>query len=146
MLSTKFRDRIAKAALFLGVAGLVFSAVAAFALPAAFGRTVVLVATPNAPEIINANRALWMAGDPVAPIYGTPIGEPMRILFVDEKRIIVPPEDPSLTLYTVDKNKGQNPLQAQTVRFLATVCALASALLLVAGVLHFAWKRIRSSR
>ena len=144
MIFAKVRDRIAKAALFLGVAGLVFSAVAAFALPAVFGRTVVLVATPNAPEIVNANRALWMAGDPVAPIYGTPIGEPRRILFAEEKRIIVPPEDPTLTLYTVDKNKGQNPLQAQTVRLLATICALGSGVLLAAGVLHFVWKRFRT--
>jgi hypothetical protein len=146
MLTTKFRDNIAKAALFIGVAGLVFSALAVVVLPAAFGRTVILLATPNAPEIVNANRAMWMAGDPVAPIYGTPIGDPMRILFAEEDRVIVPAEDPSLTLYKVDKNKGENPLQAQTMRLLGTITALGSGVLLAAGVLHFAWKRMTVDR
>src|SRR5262245_36246702 len=101
MTLSLWRDRAAKAALFLGAGGLAFAAIAAFALPAMFGRKVTLIVTPNSPEIVNTNRSLWMAGDSVAAIYGTPVGEPMRVLFTQEARIIVPPEDPSLTLYTV---------------------------------------------
>jgi hypothetical protein len=142
----RIRDFSAKIALFLGAAGLILSLAAMWILPAVFGRTVVLLATPNAPEIVESNRALWEKGEPVAPIYGTPIGEPMTILFAERERIIVPPEDPSLTLYTVDKSKGQNPLQAQTARFAAKYGLIGSGILLVLGVLHFLWKSSRASK
>jgi len=137
------RDLAAKVSLILGTAGLVLTPAAVLILPAAFGRTVQLVTTPNAPDIVALNRTMWSKGEPVAPIYGTPIGEPMTILFADKSRIIVPPEDPSLTLYTVDKAKGENPLQVQTIVFLAKYAAIASGVLLVAGILHFVWKHRR---
>ncbi|HEU4339269.1 MAG TPA: hypothetical protein VFS19_04310 [Planctomycetota bacterium] len=140
---TKLRDRAAKVALILGVAGLVLTPAAVLILPAAFGRTVQLVTTPNAPDIVALNRTMWSKGEPVAPIYGTPVGEPMTILFADKSRIIVPAEDPSLTLYTVDKSKGENPLQAQTIRFGAKFGLIGSAILMGAGALHFVWKRWR---
>jgi hypothetical protein len=142
----KLRDLAAKIALVLGGAGLVLTLAAVLILPAAFGRTVQLLVTPNAPDIVETNRSMWEKGDPVAPIYGTPVGEPMTILFSEEPRIIVPAEDPSLTLYIVDKSKGQNPLQVQTVHFLAKYAAMASGVLLLAGVAHFAWKRWRQRR
>lgn len=137
------RDRIAKGALGAGLAGLLAALAGLWVLPAAFGRTVQLVTTPNAPDIVDVNRAMWSKGEPVAPIYGTPVGEPMRVLFAKDSRIIIPPEDPAMTLYTVDKSKGENPLQEQTVRYGAGVVGAGSALLLLAGLLHFAWKRYR---
>jgi hypothetical protein len=143
---SKFRDRIAIVALILGGAGLVLTVAAVLILPAALGQTVQLVVTPNAPDIIETNRMMWEKGEPVAPIYGTPVGQPMTILFAEKSRIIVPPEDPSLTLYVVDKSKGQNPLQVQTVRFLAKYAAMASGVLILAGLAHFAWKRWRQRR
>lgn len=143
---SKLRDRAAKVSLVLGIAGLVLTPAAVLILPAAFGRTVQLVTTPNAADIVALNRAMWSKGEPVAPIYGTPIGEPMTILFAEERRIIVPAEDPSLTLYTVDKSKGENPLQVQTVAFLSKFALIGSGVLLLAGALHFAWKRIRRPR
>ena len=143
---SKLRDRAAKVSLVLGIAGLVLTPAAVLILPAAFGRTVQLVTTPNAADIVALNRAMWSKGEPVAPIYGTPIGEPMTILFAEERRIIVPAEDPSLTLYTVDKSKGENPLQVQTVAFLSKFALIGSGVLLLAGALHFMWKRIRRPR
>jgi hypothetical protein len=142
----RWRDRVAKAALILGAAGAAVSLIAMLVLPAAFGRTVTLLVTPNAPDIVETNRATWSPGEPVAPIYGTPIGEPMTILFPVESRLIVPKEDPSLTLYAVDKSKGENPLQVQTVKFLGTYVLIGSGVLLVAGVLHFVWKSFRASK
>lgn len=143
MTLARFRDVAAKGALVLGVAGLVLAPAAALMVPAAFGRTVQLLTTPNAPEIVEVNRALWSKGEPVAPIYGTPIGKPMRVVFPDKSRLIVPPEDPSLSLYTVDKSKNQNPLQAQTLWFFAKFAMMGSAIMAGAGALHFAWKRLR---
>src|SRR5688572_23519116 len=142
---SRWRDRIAKAALAGGLAGLLAALAGFWILPAVFGRTVTLVTTPNAPDIVEVNRAVWSLGEPVAPIYGTPVGEPMRILFLDKSRIIVPPEDPTLTLYTVDKSKGENPLQEQTVRYGAKFVGAGGAILLLAGVLHFVWKRRATS-
>lgn len=136
------RDRIAKAALVLGAVGLTVAPAAAALLDAVAGRTVILL-NPDPPEVVDANRALWSQGELVAKIYGTPIGEPMRVLFADSARIIVPKEDPSLTLYTVDKTKGENPLQAQTLWFTVKLAMAGSALLVFAGLLHVVWKRWR---
>ncbi|HEY3226338.1 MAG TPA: hypothetical protein VGK61_05020 [Planctomycetota bacterium] len=143
---SRFRDRIAKAALVLGVFGSLAPPVAAALLSAASGRNVILVATPNNPDIVEANRALWTPGEPVAPLYGTPVGEPMRILFADPARIIVPGEDPSLTLYTVDKAKGENPLQERTMWFAVRMAMYASGALLAAALLHSLWGRLRGPR
>ncbi len=139
------RDRIAKTALFLGVFGAIVPPAAAALLSAASGREVVLV-NPDAPDVVEANRALWTAGEPVAKIYGTPLGEPMRILFTDSARIIVPKEDPTLTLYTVDKTKGENPLQVQTVWFAVRLTMYASGSLMAAAFLYFLWRRLRGPR
>jgi len=140
---SRIRDRIAKVALILGVAGSLAPPVAAALLSAASGRTVILVATPNSPDVVEANRALWTPGEPVAPLYGTPVGEPMRILFADPTRIIVPKEDPSLTLYTVDKTKAENPLQERTMWFAVRMTLYASGALLAAALLHYLWRRLR---
>ena len=143
---SRIRDRIAKAALILGVAGSLAPPVVAALLSAASGRNVILVATPNSPDIVEANRALWTPGEPVAPLYGTPVGEPMRILFADPARIIVPKEDPTLTLYTVDKSKGENPLQEQTMWFAVRMAMYASGALLAAALLYYLWRRRRGPR
>jgi hypothetical protein len=143
---SRFRDWIAKAALILGVTGALAPPIAAALLSAAAGRNVLLVATPNSPDVVEANRALWTPGEPVAPLYGTPVGEPMRILFADPARIIVPKEDPSLTLYTVDKAKGENPLQEQTMWFAVRVAMYASGGLLALALLHYLWRKVTGPR
>ena len=140
-----FRDRLAKAALILGVVGALASPAAAALLDGVAGRTVILL-NPDPPEVVDANRALWTPGEGVAKIYGTPVGEPMRVLFADSARIIVPKEDPSLSLYTVDKTKGENPLQAQTMWFAVRMAMYGSGALLAAALLHFLWRKVRGPR
>jgi hypothetical protein len=143
---SRFRDWIAKAALYLGVFGALASPVVAALLSAAAGRNVLLVATPNSPDIVEANRALWNPGEPVATLYGTPVGEPMRILFADPARIIVPKEDPTLTLYTVDKTKGENPLQEQTMWFATRMTMYVSGGLIGLWLLHVLWRKVTGPR
>jgi len=139
------RNRIAKVALVLGALGLVGAPAAAAALSAALGRTVILV-SPHSPEVVAANKATWSKGEPVPEIYGIPGREPQRVLFAEPARLIVPEEDPSLTLYAVDKQKGENPLQVQTAWFAVKIAMAVSGILLIAGALHFGWKRFRASK
>ena len=140
------RERLAKAALYLGLFGALAPPVAAALLSAASGRMVILVATPNSPDIVEANRALWNPGESVASLYGTPVGEPMRILFADPARIIVPKEDPTLTLYTVDKTKGENPLQEQTMWYATRLTMYVSGALIGLWLLHVLWRKITGPR
>jgi hypothetical protein len=142
----KFRDALAKAALFLGVFGALAPPIAAALLSAASGRNVILIATPNSPDIVEANRALWNPGEPVAELYGTPVGEPMRILFADPARIIVPKEDPTLILYTVDKEKGENPLQVQTIWYATRIAMYVSGGLIGLWLLHVLWRKVTGPR
>jgi len=135
------RDRIAKAALFLGVFGAIVPPVAASVLSGSAGRTVILI-NADPPDVVEANRALWTLGEPVEKIYGTPLGEPMRILFADPARIIVPKEDPAVTLYSVDKTKGENPLQVQTVWYAVRLTMYVSGGLMALAFLLFLWRRL----
>lgn len=140
-----FRDRLAKIALFLGVFGALVPPAAGAMLSASSGRTVILI-NPDPPDVVEANRALWTQGEPVTKIYGTQVGEPMRILFADPARIIAPKEDPSITLYTVDKTKGQNPLQVQTMWYAVRMGMYVSGGLIGLALLHFIWKKLRGPR
>src|SRR5262245_48977106 len=139
------RDRIAKAALVLGVLGALVPPLAASVLSGAAGR-VVLFINPDPPDVVEANRALWTLGEPVEKIYGTSLGEPMRILFADPARIIVPKEDPSVTLYTVDKSKGENPLQVQTVWYAVRLTMYVSGGLMALAFVLWLWKRLSGPR
>lgn len=104
-------------------ATLLVPALAAFLL-AAWGRNVLLI-VPHSPEAVEINRSLWVAGDDVVPLYGNPMGQSVRILFAHPSRVVVPPEDPALVLYRVDKQKGENPLQEQTVWYFAGILQAA---------------------
>ena len=138
-------NRIAKVALALGVAGAIAPPIAAGMLSASSGRNVILI-IPNPPEVVEANRSLWTLGEPVAAIYGNPVGEPMRILFAEPDRIIVPKEDASLTLYTVDKTRGENPLQVQTVWFGVRIGMYVSGVLMALAFLNYLWRKVRGAR
>ena len=140
-----FRDRLAKTALFLGVLGALVPPAAGAMLSAASGRNVILI-NPDPPDVVEANRALWTQGEPVPKIYGAQVGEPMRILFADPARIITPKEDPSITLYTVDKTKGENPLQVQTMWYGVRMGMYVSGGLIALAFLHFLWRRISGPR
>ena len=71
------------------------------------------------------NRALYTTGDAVAELYGNPLAEPVRVIMPPADRLLRPQEDPALLLLEVDKQKGENPLQAQTV-WLFTKFAIAA--------------------
>ena len=123
----------------LGAAvGLVLSLLAPLVLGNLFAKEVLLV-SPAADEAVAVNKELWLEGDPVAEIYGTPTGQQATLVFPDESKIIVPTEDPSIVLYTVDKQKGENPLQLKTVWFVAKRAAIGFglALLVAAGAFLF---------
>lgn len=127
--------RTGAAALWWGTtAAILIPAVAGF-LDATAGRKVTLI-TPNSPEAIEAQKAMWMAGDPVARIYGNPIGE-VRVLFVDPAAVIVPEEDPGLVL--LPKRGSENPLQAQTVWFAAAVLSAVALAAAAGGAAATAW-------
>ena len=90
----------------------------AWALDRFAGRDVTII-TPHAPEIVAVNQELWDEGDEVAEIYGVPSQETIRVLFADPTEILVPKENPTQVLLAVDKQAGENPLQARTVWFVA---------------------------
>jgi hypothetical protein len=103
-------------------------------LPAAYGKDVILI-SPHAPDVVELNKLSWKKGDKVVDIYGIQNGEKIRVLFTDPARIIVPEEDPSLTFYKVNKQAGENPLQAQSVAFLSKWLALGAFGVAIAGLI-----------
>lgn len=115
-------NRLLKLLLWGSVVGLALSLSAPFA--ARTLATEVTFLSPASPEIRALNKELWVEGDSVMDIYGVAAGEPVAILFPDDDRLIRPSEDPSLTLYVVDKQRGDNPLQAKMVSFFAKFAAL----------------------
>ncbi len=106
--------------------------------------TEVQIIVPASSMEVELNRSLWLPGEPVAAIYGIPAGEPLRVLFVSDDRILRPEEEPTLALLPVDKQAGENPLQARTVWFLAW--RAAAGLLAAAIGLAFlaAWRSRRA--
>jgi hypothetical protein len=132
---------LSKLAVIGGTAITLAALLAGIVLPAAYGRDVFLI-SPHSADVVEVNKLSWTKGDKVADIYGIQNGEKVRVLFTDPARIIVPEQDPSLTLYKVNKQAGENPLQAQTVAFLAKWLALGGLAAAVAGLaLGFATRR-----
>lgn len=135
--------RLLKVFLVLGlVATAAFPAVA-WVLDRAFGQEVLII-TPHAPEQVSANRELWAEGDPVPDLYGVPTNEPVRVLFPFPSRLIRPPESrDGLVLLAVDKQAGENPLQARSVWFIAwraSAAALAASIISLLGLAWIGWR------
>ena len=124
--------------------GLLVSLVAPVALR--FFATEVTFVSPAAPEEVAVNRELWTRGEPVAPIYGVPASETSVVLFADPAKLVRPSEDPSLRLYVVDKQKGENPLQLKSVGFFARFAALGSAVGILSAASGLAWRRRRAAK
>ena len=64
----------------------------------------------------------------------------LKILFADKSKIIRPEEDPSLVFYSVNKQKGENPFQVQTLWFFLKFILLGGGLGVltgIAGVMYF---------
>jgi len=136
---------LVKLAVIGGTALTLAALLAGIVLPAAYGRDVILI-SPNSPDVVELNKLSWTKGDKVVEIYGIQNGEKVRVLFTDPARIIVPEQDPSLTLYKVNKQAGENPLQAQTVAFLAKWLALGGLAAALGGLaLGFVTRRKSSA-
>lgn len=130
--------------LYMGIAcvALVVTILAAAAVLASSYSSKVLVVTPAAPEAVALNKMLWVEGDEVAEIYGVPSGEPQMILFADPARMIRPEEDPSLTLYRVTKEAGENPLQEKTMWFFVRLAVIGLSVMGTACFAGYAlWRR-----
>ncbi len=133
--------RLLRAAGALSAALAVALPLAALGLDRLAGQRVQLV-TAGDPATVRVNRSLYQPGDPVAEIYGTPAGQPLRVLFVGD-RVLAPPEDPALRLLLLDKQRGDNPLQARTLWYL---CWRLSLVLGLAGLGSLALGRLLSRR
>ena len=106
------------------------------------GAVEVQMITPHADDIVAFYQEDFSLDSPdeqsnperVIQIYGNAAGEPVKVLFVHDEKIIRPNEMPSLVLLPVDKQKGENVLQYQTVLFFAwytTVCSVICSSLLL---------------
>lgn len=94
----------------------------------------VLLVSPHESSTVEVNRALYVPGDPVAEIYGNPLSSPVRVISPDPERMMRPEEDRSLVLLAVNKQRGENPLQARTVWLFAKAGTLGLALLGLAAL------------
>lgn len=98
----------------LSFAGAALAPVAAWTIDAKMSKDVILI-TPAPPDIVELNKAMWSKGEPVANIYGEPVDKPIRVVRPDPRDIIVPEEDPAMTL--MNAGGDRHPLQVQTVWF-----------------------------
>ena len=126
--------RLRPFALTAGFGGLVAVLALAAVLDLGFGQDLLMVA-PHNPGTVEVNRALYLEGDSVAELYGNPLDKPVRLIGPDPARIIRPQEDTGLLLFTVDKQQGENPLQARTVWLFAKAAMLGFGLLGLAGLM-----------
>lgn len=105
-----------------GFAGAVALAAAAPVADRIAGRTVLPI-VPWDEKQVEVNRSIFLDGDPVAEIYGTPKSGTVRVLFVDEARLLRPVEDSSLLLLKIDPGAGDTALQLQTFALLTRLAA-----------------------
>src|SRR5436190_195621 len=108
-----------------------------------WGRDVVLISPASELEVID-NKDSWKKGEPVAKIYGHDNG-PARVIFAKKENLIIPDEDKSLTLLKVNKQKSENPLQAQTLWFLAKWLTIGGFAAHFAGLIFRAILRKRAA-
>lgn len=116
-----------------GVATLLLAPAAAWFLDSRHGLDVQMI-TPLDGGLVALNKAGWFRGEDVVQVYGIANGGRIRIVFPESSRIIVPEEDPALLLYTVDKQKGENPLQARTLWFFSKWFMIGGGAAALAGL------------
>ena len=116
----------------LGFGGAVLVMLTALTTDKVLGQDVLII-SPHDESTVQLNRALYVSGDPVADLYGNPLSEPVRVILPAKDHLIRPQEDESLLLLKVDKQKGENPLQAQTVWFFARFALAGLTLLGITG-------------
>jgi hypothetical protein len=134
MAAQSLLKRLRTLLVWLGFGGALTALVAALLVVGLLGRDVLLIA-PFDPSTVELNRALHAPGDSVAELYGNPLGTPVRVIAPNRARIVRPAEDPSLVLLKVDKQRGENPLQARTIWFFSKFAIPALVLVGVIGVI-----------
>ena len=137
MTNRKFKYHLRRFTFALGFGGAALVLVVALSADRLLGKDVWIIA-PHSPEAVELNRALYEPEDPVADLYGNSLSEPVRVILPSEEHLIRPDEDPSMVLLEVDKQAGENPLQASTVWFFVKYLSPALALL---GLVGFAFPR-----
>ena len=125
--------RIRPFALLAGFGGAVLVLGMAMIVDRGLGEEVRLI-SPHESSTVEVNRALYSPGDPVAEIYGNPVKNPLRVIRPNPERMIRPDEDRSLVLLAVNKQRGENPLQARTVWLFAKAGTLGLVLLGMAAL------------
>ena len=100
-------------------------------LAAHFGVEVTILARVRTPEERAAWRERgWDARDGVAELYGWVEAPPgLRVIVFDAGRLLVPDEDPALTLLPLDRRAGEDVLTARAWHGRAILAAAALALL-----------------
>ena len=141
MANLTFKHRLRRFAFVLGFGGATLALLVAFGVDRLLGKDVWIIA-PHSPETIELNRALYEPDDPVADLYGNSLSEPVRVILPSGEQLIRPEEDPSMVLLKVDKQAGENPLQASTLWFFVKYLSPALALL---GLVGFAFSRTSPS-
>lgn len=125
----------------LALAAAALAPAAAWFIDAKMSRDVILL-TPAPPEIVELNRMMWSKGEPVAKIYGEPVDRPVRVVRPDPRDLIVPAEDPSMTL--MNAGGERHPLQVQSVWYVAKLGAMGALVFgLVIGGAAWVLKRRR---
>lgn len=96
----------------------------------------VLLIVPHAPGVVTLNRSLWVAGEPVAEIYGSPMSAPTRVLYRGRNPLLRPVEQPDLALLAVGQGSAR-PIQIKTLRWASRLGQVFSVVLALAmAVLH----------
>jgi hypothetical protein len=131
------RRILRRSAFTVGFGGMVVVLLAVMTADRALGQDVLMIA-PHKPAVVELNRMLYAAGDPVPQLYGNPLSAPTRVVLPSQERLLRPQEDPALLLLRVDKQRGENPLQTRTLWFFAKFAVPGLALL---GLLGFALPR-----
>jgi hypothetical protein len=75
----------------------------------------------------------------VLNIYGIPVDEPTKVIFVPKSKFINPPELPSITI--LPKQKNEDPMQLQLIQFITPRFMFGAAV--VGFVLSITWTILR---
>jgi len=136
---TMMRRTLAVLSAALVVAGAMMPAGAWF-MDRRMSRDVIMI-VPHDSSVVEMNRLMWEKGGPVAEVYGQPSSKPVRVFRPRAEDIVIPAEDPSLTLLKVPS--GAHVVQVQSLWFFAKMAGIPCAL---AGILGLALWKLLSRR
>lgn len=136
-------SRWARRGAFVALALALALALGAYLADLTWGREVLLIA-PHDPAVVELNRSLWSAGEPVADLYGSPMSAPTRVLVRDEAALVRPEEDPGLVLLPVATLAGR-PFQSRTLWWAVRLgeAGLGAAVVALLAFGFFLGRRVR---